>query len=763
MLETTVHRNLILHIEGIVQGVGFRPFVYKLARELGLTGWVNNSAQGLHIELAGEENKLRMFINRLMIEKPAHANMTHIKQTWADYQYYADFTIRDSDNSGDKSAHLLPDLAICPECLQDILDCNNHRYHYPFTNCTHCGPRYSIIQTLPYDRTHTTMRDFTMCDSCLAEYENPLDRRFHAQPNACPDCGPQLALWDFHGNTIAIGEDALELAADAIRQKLIAALKGLGGFQFLVDAQNERAVQRLRDLKHRPHKPFATMFPSLEMINEYCHISSLEAETLTSSASPIVLLRQLESSPLAENVAPDNPYLGVMLPYTPLHVLMLQELNFPIVATSGNLSNEPICIDEYEALEHLSCIADVFLIHNRPIERPVDDSLVQIIDDELQILRRARGYAPLSIELPDAIPSTIAVGGHLKNTIAITHKDQLFLSQHIGDLENARTNETFQSTIADFESLYDITSQQIVYDLHPDYLSTQYAQASSLPAYGVQHHVAHVMSGILDNKLTGVVLGVAWDGTGYGTDQSIWGGEWFLVDGSTVERVAHLRPFALPGGEIAAREPRRSALGVLYETYGDDMFDIYQPPLWQAFSAQERKLLRSIMHKRINTPMTSSMGRLFDALASILNLCHISTFEGQAAMLVEFEAMKSHSTESYLFMFTDGEIDWRPLVQCMVDDVLAEVSSADIARRFHNTLADVIIQVAQSVDTDKVLLTGGCFQNRLLSELVITGLRESHFTPYWHHQIPPNDGGIAVGQVMAVAHQIKLKEKALCV
>lgn len=763
MLEMTTRQTLSIQINGMVQGVGFRPFVYKLAHELGLTGWVNNSAQGVHIQIAGQTAVLRLFVERLLAEKPANAEITRIEQTWSEPQDYDAFEIHHSNTVGHKSALLLPDLAICPDCLQDILDPQNRRYRYPFTNCTHCGPRYSIIQALPYDRANTTMWHFNMCEECRTEYKNPLDRRFHAQPNACPDCGPQIALWDDEGNTVALEDEALLSAAIAIKQGQIVACKGLGGFHLLVDARNRRAIQRLRQLKHRPHKPLALMFPSLDKIRETCEVNEVESALLQSPASPIVLLLQKDATTLADNVAPENPYLGAMLPYTPLHVLLMKELNFPIVATSGNQSDEPICIDEYEALERLSPIADMFLMHNRPIERPVDDSVVQVVTGELQILRRARGYAPLSLELSKTMPATLALGAHLKNTIAITHDRQLFLSQHIGDLSNLYTNEIFRRTIHDLRHLYDITPRQIIHDLHPDYLSTQYALDSGLKRYAVQHHVAHVLAGMFENNLDEAVLGVAWDGTGLGTDHTIWGGEWFYVDGDIAERVAHLRPFSLPGGEIASREPRRSALGVLYDICGDDLFEYYYLPLFRSFTREERNVLQIMLRKQVNTPRTTSMGRLFDAVASILNLCQVSTFEGQAGMAVEYEAMKSDVTESYPLELERVAIDWRPIIQGIVRDLVDNATTATIARKFHNTLVEMIAHVAIMIGEENVLLTGGCFQNRLLTELAITRLKDIGFVPYWHHNIPPNDGGIAVGQLLAVAHSIKLKETIACV
>lgn len=763
MFDLNTRQNLAIQVAGIVQGVGFRPFVYQLARELGLKGWVKNSAQGVQIELSGDDSNLALFLERLQSEKPYHATIKHLSHTWVNASDYEDFSIFESDDTGDKSVLILPDLAICPDCLQDILDPLNRRYRYPFTNCTYCGPRFSIIRALPYDRDNTTMQKFVMCENCLAEYQNPLDRRFHAQPNACPECGPQLALWDTQGREIAQKDDALFRAAIAIEQGEIIACKGLGGFHLMVDARNETAVQRLRERKHRPDKPFATMFPNLDAVKQCCDLSPSEESALISAVAPIVLLPSKDNTIIAQNIAPNNPYLGVILPYTPLHILLMQALDFPIVATSGNLSDEPICIDEFEALEQLANIADLFLVHNRPIERPVDDSVLQVIQNEIQVLRAGRGYAPFSLELKDNLPSTISVGGHLKNTIAITHNNQVFLSQHIGDLETAQTHKVFECTIADFHRLYDIAPQQIVHDLHPDYLSTQYAQTSGLATIGVQHHVAHVLSGIVDKELKGQVLGIAWDGTGYGTDNTIWGGEGFLVKGSQVERVFHLRQFPLVGGDIATRETRRSAIGLLYETYGDELFQMNDLASLQAFNQDEIKIIQQMLSKQINSPITSSMGRLFDGVASILNLCQKSSFEGQAAMLLEFEAMKSNTDAYYPHKFHTSEIDWRPLVRSVIQDWRKHVSPEEIALKFHNTLVEIIVQVAASIGVKQVLLTGGCFQNRLLTENAISRLIDAGFSPYWHHRIPPNDGGIAIGQIFAVANHTQLKEQTLCV
>ncbi|MCX8103930.1 MAG: carbamoyltransferase HypF, partial [Candidatus Bipolaricaulota bacterium] len=562
--------RLKIAIHGAVQGVGFRPFVYRLAIELKLTGWVLNSAQGVFIEAEGTKEQLEEFVRRLERDKPPRAFLQSLEASWLDPVGYTAFEIRHSDESGQKIAFILPDIATCPDCWREIFDPNNRRYRYPFTNCTNCGPRFSIIEALPYDRPNTTMKIFRMCPDCQAEYENPLDRRFHAQPNACPQCGPHLELWDAKGTVLAQHDDALCQAAEAIRVGQIIAVKGLGGFHLICDARNDDAVQELRRRKHREEKPFALMYPSLELVQAHCEVSPLEERALTSPEAPIVLMRRRESVQIASSVAPRNPYLGIMLPYTPLHHLLMAELGFPVVATSGNLSDEPICTDEHEALIRLKEIADLFLVHNRPIARHVDDSIVRIVGSQELVLRRARGFAPLPITLRNPERRTVlAVGAHLKNTVALAVGSTVFISQHIGDLETAEAFGAFQRVIQDFERLYDAQPSVIAHDLHPDYLSTQYAQGRKPRTVGVQHHYAHVLACMAENELDSSVLGVSWDGTGYGLDGTIWGGEFLRATRESFTRVAHLRTFRLPGGERAIQEPRRSALGVLYELFGD--------------------------------------------------------------------------------------------------------------------------------------------------------------------------------------------------
>lgn len=746
-------------VQGTVQGVGFRPFVYRLAGELGLVGWVGNSPQGVIIEVEAPQAQLDTFIVRLQHELPPHAAIQHLDWQNMPSAGETDFEIRHSDQKGAKTAFILPDLATCPDCLREIHNPADRHYLYPFTNCTHCGPRFSIIRALPYDRANTTMRDFVMCDACRAEYENPLDRRFHAQPNACPHCGPQLALWDRAAKTLEVRHDALLAAAEALRQGQIVALKGLGGFHLMTDARNMEAVARLRTRKHREEKPLAVMYPSLEQIMNECEVSELEENLLTTSESPIVLLRR-KGSEIAENVAPGNPYLGVMLPYTPLHHLLMDEIGFPIVATSGNFSGEPICIDEHEALGCLGSIADLFLVHNRPIARHVDDSIVRVAAGRELILRRARGYAPLPVKLSEMVPTLIAAGAHLKNTAAVTAGEQVFISQHIGDMDTPGAYDAYQSVIGDFQELYELLPSAVVCDMHPDYRSTQYAESSGLPIIRIQHHYAHVLSCMADNHLEAPVLGVSWDGTGYGTDGTIWGGEFLRVNQHSFDRVAHFGTFRLPGGDQAVKEPRRSALGLLYSIFGDDI-PLDLPPV-QSFSTSELTLLKTVLRKGINSPLTSSAGRLFDAVAALIGLRQRASFEGQAAMELEFAQNGIKTDKCYPFAVTDitGEsaaskriIDLKLTVLAIMDDLRNGVPKSEISAAFHNTLAEMIVSIARCAGEKQVVLTGGCFQNKTLLERTINRLLMEDFQPHWHRTIPPNDGGIALGQVMGALRE----------
>jgi hydrogenase maturation protein HypF len=757
----TVTQRMHINIRGAVQGVGFRPFVYRLASEMSLPGWVLNSPQGVFIEVEGEKQELDSFLIRIQNEKPVPSFIQSLEYTFLDPVHYSSFEIRSSEQAGTKSALILPDISTCEVCLSEVLDPGNRRYRYPFTNCTHCGPRFTIIESLPYDRPNTSMKCFEMCRDCREEYENPHDRRFHAQPNACPACGPQLQLWSPSGEVLSIQHDALLEAVSAVREGKIIALKGLGGFHLIADAHNPEAIETLRFRKHREEKPFALMYPSLDCIRLDCNVSQLEARLLASSESPIVLLECKSRRSIVSAISPGNPYLGAMLPYTPLHHLLMKEIGFPIIATSGNLSDEPICIDEREALKRLAGIADLYLIHNRPIVRHVDDSIVRVVLGRELVLRRARGYAPLPIHCEESVSNILAVGGHLKNTIALTVDHNIFLSQHIGDLENKEASEAFQQVIDSFQSLYRINPDRVVADLHPDYLSTKYARECGIPLISIQHHFAHVAACIAENQLDGAVLGIAWDGTGYGLDGTIWGGEFLLTDNISFTRVASFRKFRLPGSSPAIKEPRRTALGVLYEIMGSGLFDQKNLPPVRAFSDSELSILAQMLQKGINSPWTTSVGRLFDAVASLSGLRQVIKFEGQAAMELEFVIGSEETDEFYPYAISEQPgiqnarsemvIDWETSILAILQDFQNSIPLATISKKFHNMLAEIMVAVARRIAEKRVVLTGGCFQNKVLLERAVRRLEEEGFRPYWHQRVPPNDGGISLGQIFAAS------------
>jgi len=736
-------------VRGAVQGVGFRPFVYRLANELRLAGWVLNSVQGVFIEVEGTAEILRLFLRRLEKERPPRAFIQSFESSFLDCVGYDGFEIRESDEHGEKTALILPDIATCADCLSEIFDSDDRRFRYPFTNCTNCGPRFSIIEALPYDRANTSMKAFTMCADCDREYHDPLDRRFHAQPNACPRCGPRLELWDRDGKLVASADEALRRAVESVQEGRILALKGLGGFQLIVDATNEAAVVRLRQRKHREAKPLAVMVPSLAEARKLCHISELEERLLMSPEAPIVLLQRDITTGLAASVAPANPNLGVMLPYTPLHHLLLHSPGVPIVATSGNLSDEPICTDAREALERLHEIAEIFLVHDRPIVRHMDDSIARIMAGRELLLRRARGYAPLPVQLPKATKPILALGAHLKNTVALGMGRNVFVSQHIGDLETEQAYRAFVKSAADLPRLYEVSPDLVVSDRHPDYLSTKHAARLSLPIRSVQHHWAHIAACMAENDLAPPLLGVSWDGTGDGGDGTIWGGEFLAIDADGFTRVAHLRQFRLPGGEAAVKEPRRSALGLLYEIFGEQLWEHHD--LLGAFDRIELSLLRQMLEKNVNAPLTSSAGRLFDAIAGLIGLRSRTSFEGQAAMELEF-AVQPGVEDAYSFALLDGSplvLDWQPAILGIIDDLRIGATRNIITAKFHNTLTEMIMALARKVGQSKVVLTGGCFQNRYLTERTIDRLSAEGFRPYWHQRIPPNDGGISLGQIFA--------------
>ena len=731
-------------LKGAVQGIGFRPFVYRLAVEHDLKGWVRNDSAGLIIEVEGYKDKITCFEKQLQDHKPLNSSISQIESFDLTPKFETEFKILSSNNNPEITALIMPDLAICHDCIQELNDPSDRRYGYPFINCTQCGPRFTITTALPYDRPNTSMAIFEMCAECRREYHDPLSRRFHAQPIACPNCGPQLTLWDRSGNEVASGESALSQSVMRIAQGKIVGLKGLGGFHLIADATLDATVQVLRMRKHRKAKPFAVMYPSLEDIQEDCYVSSEEQELLCSAAAPIVLVLRKPVATISSWVAPDNPYLGVMLPYTPLHYLLLQALKRPVVATSGNRVSEPICIDNQEALEQLQGCADFFLVHNRPIINRADDSIARIMANRVTLLRRSRGYAPLPIELNESTQVPIlAVGGHLKNTVAYLQANQLMLSPHIGDLFTLKAITAHEQAIAAFSGLYRNLPERVAHDAHPDYRSTQIAQAKQFNCLAVQHHYAHALACMVDNRINAPCFAVVWDGTGYGEDGTVWGGEFLQMNATGYQRLMYFLPFPLPGGDVAILEPRRSALGVLYALEID--------PSCLHFSEAMQQLLWQAMQHHINSPQTSSVGRLFDAVAALLGLCDQNQFEGEAAMLVEFTAMQSDHKLVYPYHLEQEIVDWRPMLLAILNERTRKKDKSWIARKFHNTLATIIVAVARLQGQREVLLTGGCFQNKLLLETTVSELRQAGFEPYWHHRVPPNDGGLAAGQAMAAS------------
>jgi hydrogenase maturation protein HypF len=816
---------LAITVRGVVQGVGFRPFVYNAARQRGLGGWVRNEADVVRIEAQGEQAALEAFVGAIRHSPPPQARIDAVEVEEIGIGNFSEFEIRISEGTSAPRPTIPADLATCDECLAEIRDPSQRRYNYPFTNCTRCGPRWSIIGRLPYDRPRTSMAGFAMCPECQAEYENPADRRFHAQPIACPRCGPTLQLLDRDGRETATGQAAFDAAVKLLLAGKIVALKGLGGFQLLVDATDAAAVARLRQRKRRPDRPFALMFPTLDDVRRHCHVSPQEADELCSHQSPIVLLRRRAAcetasgvrsaisyqrsaisnqqstipSPLSSlpsplsplpspllGVAPGNPYLGVMLPYTPLHHLLMSAVARPLVCTSGNLSEEPMAIAIEDAVERLGSIADALLTHDRPVVRPVDDSIVRIGPDGPQMLRRARGFAPLPIDLPfDAAnaPAILAVGGHLKNTVALLldkiHREensreltapgrQVVMSAHVGDLDSVLSIEVFRRAIDDLLEFFRTTPGAVVCDLHPDYTSTRHAEELAarwgVPLLRVQHHHAHVAACMAEHGLQGPVLGFTWDGTGYGPDGTVWGGEALVCSGAECRRAAHLRTFPLPGGDRAAHEPRRSALGLLFELFGEKAKDYAAE--W--FRPAELDTLLSMLAQGVNSPRTSSMGRLFDAVAALCGLSPVISFEGQAAMSLEFAADWQETSAYPLPSTACGQAvahgsersvlvaDWGPLIRGVLADRAAGAPISRVSARFHNALADMALEIAASAAPGlPIVLSGGCFQNALLTARVRSRLSDACFPVYTHKRVPPGDGGIALGQVLLALLQTR--------
>ncbi len=751
--------GLKISVSGIVQGVGFRPFVYTTATRLKLSGSVWNTSKGVEIELFGPQSDLDRFLTELTEQLPVLARIDQIESYPIPFQEVTDFSIKDSQAEEGQFLPVSPDMSICPDCLQELFDPKNRRYRYPFINCTNCGPRFSIIKNIPYDRPLTTMAEFKLCPTCQAEYDDPRNRRFHAQPVACPDCGPRVQFI-VNGQIIGKFEGAISTARQFLIEGKILAIKGLGGYHLACDASNSEAVQRLRDRKKRSDRPFALMTFDLETVGKFCELNESESLVLRSPQHPIVLLQKKEECNLPEALAPTQHHLGFMLPYTPLHYLLLEpDEGFPevLVMTSGNLSDEPIAYEDEDARERLSEIADGFLVHNRPIHMRVDDSVVRLVEQKPYFIRRSRGYAPDPILLNNEIPEILACGAELKNTFCLSRDHYAFLSHHIGDLENYETLSSFESGIQHYQKLFRIKPQSIVADLHPEYLSTKYAIdracKEEIPLMQVQHHHAHLASCLADNHWPAGqnVIGLIFDGTGYGTDGKIWGGEVLVGSYSSIQRRFHLAETPLPGGDSAIRNPSKIALAQLASAdlpWTDDL-----PPV-QAFTSQELEILKTQLANRINCPMTTSMGRLFDAVASLIGIRQVSTYEGQAAIELE-NACDPAEENAYSFRLKSDTIEIAELFDHILLNLRMGISSNTIAARFHNGLAKMCLEVCQVIHEETglqtVALSGGVWQNITLLNKTTALLRYNGFSVLQHHQVPANDGGIALGQLLVAA------------
>lgn len=772
-----------LHITGIVQGVGFRPFVYGLAARFDLKGWVRNTSAGVDIEVDGTQSVLDEFIAALKSELPPLARVDTFTVSFGPAAGFTAFDIIHSEAVEGAFQPISPDVCICPDCLRELFDPADRRYRYPFINCTNCGPRFTIITDIPYDRPNTTMADFPLCPDCAAEYQDPLDRRFHAQPVACPVCGPKVWL-EIIGATHEAplqDDDAILEAQRLLAEGKILAVKGLGGFHLACDATNAEAVAELRRRKLRVDKPFALMMPDLATVEQHCYVNAEERILLESRQRPIVLLKRKPGSPIVEEVAPRQDFLGVMLPYTPLHYLLFTEhcsLYTALVMTSGNLSEEPIATDNDEACQRLASLADAFLMHNRDIRTRCDDSVVRTLESfqvdkfepsnlstfqpvNVYFLRRSRGYAPDPVQLPFEVPPLLAAGPELKNTFCLTRERYAFLSHHIGDMENYETLRSFEDGVTHFERLFRIRPEAIIHDLHPDYLSTRYAlqraEGDNLPAVAVQHHHAHIAACMADNGLDGSapVIGLSFDGTGYGADGAIWGGEVLLADYASFERKFHLDYFPLPGGDAAIKRPARTALALLW-SLGLEWEDWLAPV--EDFCYEERLSLRLQLERGLNAPRTSSLGRLFDAAAALAGVRQRVNYEAQAAM--EFEAaLDEAESGAYRFGVQKETIDAKPAIAALLADVRAGVSIPVVSARFHNGLAELARSICDSIRREtgirEVALSGGVWQNMALLTRAVRGLRADGFTVLLHCQVPANDGGLSLGQALVGAARLR--------
>ncbi len=755
--------RIAVTVRGEVQGVGFRPFVWRAAAGRGLVGWVRNRADGVELEAQGPPGFLSSFLEELKSRAPAPARTAGLKVRDLPETPDDDFRILASLDGGRVAPVLPADLSVCPDCARETESPSDRRYGYPFTNCTRCGPRYTIIESLPYDRERTSMKAFRMCAACASEYENPADRRFHAEPVACPDCGPRVRLESRAGEAIVSDGRALDEAAAIVVRGGVLALKGLGGYQLLADAGNPEAVAELRRRKRRSEKPFAVMFADLESVRETCEATVSDASALASSESPILLLRRRMGEAAIERVAPDvapgNPRIGAMLPTTPLHRLLLARLKRPVVCTSGNLASEPMCADDAEARLRLGGIADAFLVHDRIIVRPVDDSVARSGPDGLEVLRRARGYAPRALPVAIDAPPVLALGAHQKSTVTLLFDGQAVVSQHLGDLDSMEGVALLERTVRDLVGFFGVHPSRLACDLHPDYASTRLAEHLAeewgVPLARVQHHHAHAAACAFEHGLDGEVLGIVWDGSGAGGDGTIWGGEALALDGGRFRRVATIRAFRLPGGDKAAREPRRAALGAIFEAAGPAAAARVGA---QWFPETDLMTLLAMLARGANSPRTTSMGRLFDAFAALAGVRSRASFEGQAAMEFEFAAEAFGEAPPYPMPLGGNgvlEADWRPMLKEAAADLGRGALAGEVAARFHASLVSLAEAIAIRAGIRRVVLSGGCFQNAILSCAIRARLRAAGFEAHVPMLYPPNDGGVSLGQAVVAARASK--------
>jgi len=755
-----------VQVSGIVQGVGFRPYVYRLATDRNLGGNISNTPAGVTIEVQGPQDVIEDFLSRLSGEAPALAQITDVIVREMPCQPDRSFEILPSHRGEPASTLISPDVAVCEDCLRELFDPLDRRYRYPFINCTNCGPRFTIVRDIPYDRPRTSMSVFPMCEECRAEYDDPRNRRFHAQPNACWECGPQLELWDSQGHRSNTG-DPVETAVERLHLGEILAVKGLGGFHLAVDAADPVAVERLREHKRRIEKPFAVMVRDIEAASRLCEMDAESQRLLSSRERPIVLLPRKKNAAIAETVAPNQCDLGLFLPYTPLHHLLFAEGKFAaLVMTSGNLSEEPIAIDNRETVERLGGIADGFLVHNREILLRCDDSVVRHASGKVRQIRRSRGYVPAPVRLREEVPQILAVGGELKNTVCLTRHNLAFLSQHIGDLESVESFRFFREAIAYLSRILEIEPKVIAYDLHPEYLSTKWAlQQTGVRLVGVQHHHAHIASCMAEHQLDGRVIGLALDGTGYGTDGHIWGGEALFASYASFERAAHFAYAPLPGGSMAIREPWRMAVSYLWQTFREDCLALDIPFVRELDTAEASLLLRMIS-KQVNCPLTSSCGRLFDAVAALIGIRQVASYEAQAAIELEMAARLSNETRGYPFAIHLQDGHWQvhtaPLFRAIVEDLRRKVPRETISRRFHNGLVETLARLAcllrQESSIHRVCLSGGTFNNSLVFEHLTQKLESDGFEVYTHSRVPTGDGGLSLGQVAVAAHHAVVRD-----